>query len=95
MFDQCGTDAQTGKPLNCQYDKPAPAITDDKGKRLLAELCPQFVNQTSGILFTRLHVQKAYTSLGTSCHNVYTKFFCSQLWRPYMSSAFGVRIRSI
>ena len=49
MFDQCGTDAQTGKPLNCQYEKPAPAITDDKGKRLLAELCPQFVNQTSGI----------------------------------------------
>ncbi len=49
MFDQCGTDAQTGKPLNCQYDKPAPAITDDKGKRLLAELCPQFVNGTSGL----------------------------------------------
>ncbi len=25
---------------------------------------------------TGLHVQKAYTSLGTSCHNAYTKFFC-------------------
>ncbi len=27
-------------------------------------------------VFTGLHVQKAYTSLGTSCHNAYTKFFC-------------------
>ena len=26
--------------------------------------------------FAGLHVQKTYTSLGTSCDNAYTKFFC-------------------
>ncbi len=29
-----------------------------------------------GIHTTGLYVKKVYTSLGTSCHNAYTKFFC-------------------
>ncbi len=32
--------------------------------------------QNHAQLLTGLHVQKVYTSLGTSCHNAYTKFFC-------------------
>ncbi len=31
------------------------------------------LNKTTGLI---KHVQKVYTSLGTSCHNAYTKFFC-------------------
>ncbi len=28
------------------------------------------------MVITGLHTQNAYTNLGTSCHNVHTKFFC-------------------
>ena len=36
------------------------------------------VEEPGRVTYTGLHVQKhkAYTNLGTSCHNVYTKFFC-------------------
>ncbi len=30
--------------------------------------------------FTGLHIKKAYTSLGTSCPNAHTRFWCVSQW---------------
>ena len=46
-YDECGKDNTTQKPLNCQYNKPAPPMTNSTGLELLANLCPQFVNHTN------------------------------------------------
>ena len=42
----------------------------------LLVLFPNWACMMVGEHCTGLHVQKVYSSLSTSCHNAYTKFFC-------------------
>ncbi|XP_071955334.1 NPC intracellular cholesterol transporter 1-like [Antedon mediterranea] len=42
-YDQCGTNPDTGKPVNCFYNGKAKPLMDPEGLKILNDLCPWLV----------------------------------------------------